>query len=277
MKLVTYREDNGTRAGLLKGDRVSPLPFASVDDLLRSGQLSDAESLVGSRGEELSLADLHLAPVVTQPSKIICLGLNYASHIAEMGRDTPTYPTLFAKFSDTLTGPTDVLELPETATEIDWEAELAIVIGRTAFRASPAEARFAIAGFTVLNDVTARDWQRRTSQWLQGKNFHASTPVGPALVTCDEIGEGDNLNLSCLVNDEVVQRASTSDLAFGPADTVAYISSVMTLRPGDVIATGTPGGVGAGMSPQRFLQDGDVLTTRIEGLGDCRNLFSRAD
>jgi acylpyruvate hydrolase len=159
---------------------------------------------------------------------------------------------------------------------LDWEAELAIVIGRPQSRASRSEARAGIAGYTVLNDVSARDWQNRTSQWLQGKNFDATTPVGPALVTPDEVGHATDLKVTCLVNDEVVQDASTAELVFGPVEAVEYISEAMSLHPGDIIATGTPAGVGAGRDPRRFLSHGDVLTTRIEGLGECRNHCVRA-
>lgn len=271
MQLVTFREGTATRAGLLDAGRVRPLPFASVDDALRGSALQELHGLAEPRAGAPDLAAVELAPLVVRPGKVVCVGQNYAGHIAEMGRTPPTHPTLFAKFASTLTGAHDDIELHEPSTQWDWEAELAIVIGRSILRASATEARAAIAGFTVLNDVTARDWQKRTAQWLQGKNFDGTTPLGPALVTADEVGDGSGLRISCSIDDEVVQDSSTSDLVFGPVDVVAYVSQAMSLQPGDVIATGTPAGVGTGRTPPRFLQHGEVLTTRIDGLGECRN------
>lgn len=273
MRLVTYRQDGSTRAGAVEGKYVRPLPFASVDELLRAVDPEDAAKAAEGGDAVLDLMDLDLAPVVTGPGKIVCLGLNYAGHIAEMRREKPTYPTLFAKFASTLTGPYDDIAVPNATSALDWEAELAIVIGRPVRGATHAQARAAIAGYTILNDVSARDWQGRTTQWLQGKNFDATTPIGPVLVTADEVGDASDFSVSCLVNGEVVQEASTKDLVFDPVEAVAYISGAMSLQPGDVIATGTPAGVGAGRDPQRFLVVGDVLTTRIDGLGECRNLF----
>jgi acylpyruvate hydrolase len=212
---------------------------------------------------------LDYAPVVTRPGKIVCVGVNYAAHIAEMGRETPEFPTLFAKFPEALIGAYDDVVLPAASEAVDWEAELAVVIGTRVRHADGVAAEAAIAGYTVLNDVTARDWQYRTLQWLQGKTFEATTPIGPELVTPDEAGTG--LALTCAVNGETVQSANTSDLVFGPAATIAYVSTILTLQPGDVIALGTPGGVGHARKRPRYLQPGQVLTTAIFGLGECRN------
>ncbi|MEU6192199.1 fumarylacetoacetate hydrolase family protein [Streptomyces sp. NPDC047061] len=214
---------------------------------------------------------MEYAPLVPHPSKILCVGLNYKDHIAEMGRETPEYPTLFGKFADTLLGAEDDLVLPAESGAVDWEAELAVVVGRTVRHASTAEAVAAIAGFTVANDVSARDWQRRTGQWLQGKAFEATTPLGPVLVTGEEVDAAADLEISCMVDGVVKQRSRTSQLLFGPADIVAYVSRFTTLRPGDVLLTGTPGGVGAGREPAEFLTPGQVLTTTVEGIGSCHN------
>ncbi|MGH9021720.1 MAG: fumarylacetoacetate hydrolase family protein, partial [Acidimicrobiia bacterium] len=182
MRLITFRTPGGTRAGRQEGDQVVELPFADVGGLLASGPSwrRDAEAADGPR---LSLAALELAPVVTAPRKIICLGLNYETHIREMGGDLPEYPTIFAKFARCLIGARDPIVLPLASQQLDWEAELAFVIGADVRHASREKAAAAIAGFTVLNDVSARDYQQRTLQWLQGKTFESTTPVGPALVT----------------------------------------------------------------------------------------------
>lgn len=176
---------------------------------------------------------------------------------------------MFAKYPEALVGAYDDIVLPTASTAIDWEAELAVVVGTRVRHADEATAEAAIAGFAVLNDVTARDWQYRTMQWLQGKTFESTTPFGPELVTPDEAGVG--LDLSCAIDGEQVQGANTADLVFGPAATIAYVSTVLTLNPGDVLALGTPGGVGHARKPPRYLTPGQVLTTAVAGLGECRN------
>jgi acylpyruvate hydrolase len=187
-----------------------------------------------------------------------------------MGRELPSHPTLFNKYARALVGAYDDVTLPASSTQMDWEAELGVVIGAEVRHADTEQARAAIAGYTVLNDVTARDWQYRTLQWLQGKTFEATTPFGPELVTSDEAGTG--LELTCALNGETVQSANTADLVFGPVETIAYVSTILTLRPGDVLALGTPGGVGHARKPPRYLAPGAVLTTAIAGLGECCNV-----
>jgi acylpyruvate hydrolase len=186
-----------------------------------------------------------------------------------MGRETPEYPTLFAKYAEALIGAYDDVVLPAASDAVDWEGELAVVLGATVRHADEAAAAAAIAGYSVLNDVTARDWQYRTLQWLQGKTFEATTPLGPELVTPEEAGT--DLALTCAVDGEVVQSANTSDMVFGAVATIAYVSTILTLHPGDVLALGTPGGVGHARKPPRYLTAGAVLTTTIAGLGECRN------
>ena len=213
------------------------------------------------------------APVVPRPGKVVCVGLNYRNHIREMGRDLPEFPTLFSKYADALVGATDDIVRPPETEAFDWECELAIVVGTPVRRARGTDAERAIAGFAVLNDVTCRDWQFRTKEWLQGKSWESTTPLGPYLVTPDELpgGARPSLEISTKVDGETVQKDTTGDLLFDPVALVEYVSTMVTLRPGDVIATGTPGGVGHARTPPRYLAAGQVLTTEISGLGRCDN------
>jgi acylpyruvate hydrolase len=267
MRLATIRTQYGTTAARLDGDVLIPLEAGDVGELLAAG----GERPRRERAAPVPVAEADFAPIVPRPDKIICVGLNYRAHILETGRELPEYPTLFAKFADTLLGPRDDLVLPSVSEKVDWEVELGAVIGRPIYRATPAEAATAIAGYTVVNDVSMRDWQRRTLQWLQGKAFEHTTPAGPYLVTPDEVGNAADLEVRCEVDGAVMQQSRTSDLLFGPAEIAAYASQVITLRPGDLIATGTPGGVGNARQPPVYLQPGNVLRTWIEGLGECLN------
>ncbi|HEV7861726.1 MAG TPA: fumarylacetoacetate hydrolase family protein [Acidimicrobiia bacterium] len=277
MRLATIRRPDGTTvAARLEGDELVALPYPDVAALLAEPGWRDLAT-TPSAGSRVALAQADLAPAV-RPGKVICVGLNYRSHIEEMGRDFPSHPTLFIKFADTLTGPYDDLVVPRTSNEVDWEVELGVVIGRPTRNVDEAEAAARIAGYTVVNDVSMRDWQWRTTQWDQGKNFEASTPVGPFVVTGDEVGDPDakgavDLEVTCRVDGETMQTGRTGDLLFNPAAIVAYVSQFTTLRPGDLIATGTPGGVGAGRNPKVFLTPGQTLETAIEGIGTCRNLM----
>ena len=268
MKLATIRTASGTAAVRVDGEQAVELGPADVGQLLQREGWRDRAA--AATGPSHALGDVVYAPPVPRPSKIICVGLNYRSHIREMGRELPAYPTLFAKFASALLGANDDIVLPGVSDQVDWEAELGVIIGSPARRASASQAAGAIAGYTIVNDVSMRDWQWRTSEWLQGKSFEASTPVGPWLVTEDELGTG-GLDLRCEVDGEVRQHANTSDLLFSPADIVAYISQFTTLEPGDLIATGTPGGVGAGREPTVFLRHGQTLVTAIDGLGRLSN------
>ncbi len=268
MRFATIRTDQGTTAARLDGEVLIPLAAADVGELLAAGEGRIRER-EGTPPVPVPEADF--APLVTRPGKVLCVGLNYRSHILETGRELPEYPTLFAKFADTLMGPGDDLVLPPVSERIDWEVELGVVIGQPVYRATPEQAAAAIAGYTVINDVSMRDWQRRTLQWLQGKMFEHTTPVGPYLVTPDEVDNAIDLEVRCVVDSAVMQQSRTSDLLFGPAEIVSYASQAITLRPGDLIATGTPGGVGDARKPPVYLQPGNVLRTWIEGLGECVN------
>jgi acylpyruvate hydrolase len=267
MRFATIRTQQGTTAARLDGDVLIPLACADVGELLAAGgSVADRE-----RPNPVPAAEADFAPVVPRPSKVICVGLNYRAHILETGRELPEYPTLFAKFADSLLGARDELVLPAVSERVDWEVELGVVIGRPLYRATPEQAAAAIGGYTVVNDVSMRDWQRRTTQFLQGKMFERSTPAGPYLVTPDEAGNAGDLEVRCEVDGVVMQQGRTSDMLFGPAQIAAYASQVITLRPGDLIATGTPAGVGDARKPPVYLRPGNVLRTWIEGLGECVN------
>ncbi|MCU1546335.1 MAG: hypothetical protein JWP30_1435 [Homoserinimonas sp.] len=271
MKLATLRTTNGTVAVRIDGDTV--VEITGVPDvgalLAQAGWRDVAESAAGTTYALDSIEPKQWAPVVPKPGKMLCAGLNYRNHILEMGRELPEYPTLFAKYPEALIGAFDDIELPAVSDQVDWEGELAVIIGAPARRVSEEEASASIAGYAVLNDVTMRDYQYRTLQWLQGKTFENTTPFGPFLVTADEWTPGPVMRT--VVDGDIVQETSTGDLVFTSEKLISYISDILTLNPGDVIATGTPGGVGHARKPARYLQDGSTLVTEIEGLGSQSN------
>jgi len=269
MRFATIRTPAGTTAARLDGDVLVPLAATDVGALLADGGGPAAAERTGAA--PVPASEARFATLIPQPSKVLCVGLNYRSHILETGRDLPEYPTLFAKFAQTLLGAHDDLVLPSVSGRVDWEVELGVVIGRPIYRATRDEAAAAIAGYTVTNDVSMRDWQRRTLQWLQGKMFERSTPVGPYLVTGDEVGDAADLEVRCEVDGAVMQQSRTSDLLFGPAEIAAYASQAITLLPGDLLLTGTPGGVGDARKPPVYLQPGQTLRTVVGGLGECVN------
>lgn len=272
MKLATIRTlDGTTRAVRVEDDVLVDLGAADLGSFLSRPDW--AERAAAATEPATHVRGATFAPVVPRPGKIVCVGLNYRTHIREMGRDLPEYPTLFAKFADTLVGATDDIVKPPESTQFDWEGELAVVLGKAVRRARGDEAEQAIAGFAVLNDITCRDWQFRTREWLQGKNWETTTPLGPHLVTPDELSGGvrPELDISTRVDGETVQKDTTGDLLFDPVALVEYVSTMTTLRPGDIIATGTPGGVGHARQPGRYLEAGQTVTTEISGLGRCVN------
>jgi len=272
MRLATIRTESGMSAVRIDGDEAVECGASDVGTLLAS---ADWRARAGAAdGPRHPLADLSYAPVVPRPGKIICVGLNYRSHISEMGRQLPKYPTLFAKYPEALIGAFDPLTLPAESDQVDWEVELAVVVGRRVRHANADAAVDAIAGYSIINDVTLRDWQYRTSEWLQGKTFEATAPFGPHLVTTDEIAP--NAKISCLIDGEVVQDSTIADLLFGPVDLIRYISTILTLDPGDVIATGTTGGVGHARTPPRYLKSGETLVGRIDDIGETVNPVGRA-
>ena len=266
MRWATIRTPDGTRAARVESNTLVELDARDVGELLAHGTAAP------ETGTEHDALTADYAPVVTHPGKIICQGLNYGSHILEMGHDLPTHPTLFAKFREALIGAHDDIVLPARSDAVDWEAELALVIGASVRHATTDEAAAAIAGFTVANDVSMRDWQNRSLEWLQGKTWEHSTPVGPWLVTPDEVGGvAPDLAIRCEVDGEIRQDARTTDLVFSAVDLVAYVSEFVTLEPGDLLLTGTPAGVGHGMTPPVYLQAGQVVRTVIEGVGELLN------
>lgn len=273
MKLATVRGAEGTRAVRVEADRYVDLGFPDVRRLLEAPGWTE---LAAADGPALSL-DTPLAAVVPEPGKVLCVGLNYRSHIVEMGRDLPEHPTLFAKFADALIGPGDDIVAAPESDMVDWEAELVVVIGATVRRADAETAAAAIAGFTAMNDVTMRDWQFRTREWLQGKMWEATTPVGPYVVTPDELPGGVRPELATRLTVDGVEKqsANTSDLIFDPVALVRYISTITTLRPGDLILTGTNGGVGHARSPQEFLWGGETVEITIEGIGTLTNTIRK--
>jgi acylpyruvate hydrolase len=271
MKLATVRTPIGTVAVRVDEVRLVETGHTDVGELLaRPGWQEIAAS---ASGAEHALDGAEFAPLVPRPGKVVCVGLNYRNHILEMGRELPEFPTLFTKYAESLIGATDDIALAPESDAVDWEAELAVVVGATVRRARGAEAEAAIAGFAVLNDVTMRDWQYRTPMWDQGKTWESTTPLGPFLVTPDELPGGVRpvLDLAGYVDGERVQHASTGDLVFDPVHLVEYVSTIVTLRPGDIIASGTPGGVGHARRPPRYLSDGTVLITEIQHLGRTEN------
>jgi acylpyruvate hydrolase len=269
MRFATVRTASGTSAARLEGDDLVLLNSSDVGALLAAGDLDRAGH--DEAGGSIKVADADFATLVTRPSKVFCVGLNYRSHILETGNTLPDYPTLFAKFTAALIGAHDDIILPSVSQRADWEVEICVVIGSPLRHASPEEAQVGIAGYTVLNDISIRDYQRRTSQWLQGKTFEHTTPVGPYLVTGDEIGDGLDLEVRCEVDGEVMQLDRTSELVFGALDVVTYCSDVLTLQPGDLLSLGTTGGVGDARDPKVSLKAGQVVRTVIEGIGECLN------
>lgn len=272
MRLSTLRlEDGRTAAARRDGDEWVLLPHDNVCTLLETGQ-DWQQRAAAYDGTRLPVQGADLAPVTPHPNKIICLGLNYRSHVEEIGRPIPEFPTLFAKFDGSLIGAHDDIHMPSVSDHLDWEAELGVVIGAPARNVSADSALDFVAGYTVINDISVRDWQMRTGEYLAGKTFEGTTPVGPELVTADEVPlGGSGLEIGCRVDDVVMQKGHTSDLIFDVATAIAYISQIITLLPGDLIATGTPGGVGTGRSPKIFLKPGQVVHTWIEGIGDLHN------
>ncbi|NEC29110.1 fumarylacetoacetate hydrolase family protein [Streptomyces sp. SID8111] len=274
MKLATLRTGGTTRAVKLYGDVLVDLGAPDLGALLAEEDWAGRAAAAASDGATTyPVAGADFAPVVPAPSKVVCVGLNYRNHIQEMGRDLPEHPTLFAKFADSLIGARDDIARPDETVQFDWEVELAVVVGKKVRRARGADAEQAIAGFTVLNDITCRDWQFRTREWLQGKMWDSSTPVGPYLVTPDELPGGVRpaLDVSLTVDGELMQSDTTGDLLFDPVDLVEYVSTVTRLNPGDIIATGTPGGVGHARKPARYLLGGERVVTEIQGIGRLEN------
>ncbi|TCJ33507.1 fumarylacetoacetate hydrolase family protein [Parafrankia sp. BMG5.11] len=275
MRLARMRTSEGPRV-VVSLDGVTFLsPFETFGTAFAAGILENpGEHAVA---EISAPVEVSLLPAADPVSKVICVGHNYRDHILELGHPLPEYPNVFSKFPEALVGPADPIVLSPEAKAWDWEAELALVIGRRARRVSPREAGAFIAGYTVANDVSARDWQRRGTQWLLGKTFERTTPIGPWIVAGTVVDPRDGLTVTCSVDGVEKQRASTKDLVFPPDVLVSYLSHVLALRPGDIVLTGTPGGVGVARQPAEFLAPGSVVVTTVSELGTLRNVCVEAD
>jgi 2-keto-4-pentenoate hydratase/2-oxohepta-3-ene-1,7-dioic acid hydratase in catechol pathway len=279
MRLVTYRGDGEERAGVqtesgvLDAARILGLDQVSVRQLIADRRLEELGGAVAATDAE-PVSGAELLPPLPDPDKIICIGLNYRSHAAEAGIDPPEQPTFFAKFRNALAPPDATVQLPAASEKVDYEAEIAFVIGRRSKEIEADEALDAVAGYTLLNDLSARDLQFATPQWMPGKVFDGSAPCGPAIVTPDEAGPPDSISFALDLNGERLQDASTSDLIFSTPELVARLSRLMTLEPGDIVSTGTPSGVGSVREPRVWLKPGDEISITSPALGELRTTMA---
>jgi acylpyruvate hydrolase len=287
MRIVSYRNNGPWRAGIaheslfVDAAALNPLRHEfppTVRGLLESGPanvatvLQRAERVLESRDEQLTrVEDVEIGPPVPDPDKIICLGLNYREHAAELQMDVSRVPTFFAKFRNALGGPESPIVLPRISAQVDYEGELAVVIGRRCKDVPQHEALEVVAGYTIMNDVSARDLQMQTSQWTAGKTPDTFAPMGPGIVPASAIADPQHLQITTRVNGVVLQEGNTTDMIFPVAWTIAFLSSLMTLEPGDLISTGTPPGVGFKRQPPVFLKAGDLVEIEIERIGAIRN------
>jgi 2-keto-4-pentenoate hydratase/2-oxohepta-3-ene-1,7-dioic acid hydratase in catechol pathway len=260
MRLVSFSTPEGPRAGVLRDGRVFDAG-RTLPSLLWSGEVPAAE------GEGIPLDDIELLPPIGRPGKLICIGLNYRGHAEEQGIEPPETPTFFAKFPTSLAAPGATVRLPRWSSKVDYEAEVAFVIGDRCKDVPASEALSHVAGYTLLNDLSARDYQFKTPQWMPGKTFDGAAPCGPALVTPDEAGPADAIEIELLLNGERMQASSTADLVHSIPALIEYLSMLMTLEPGDLVATGTPAGVGSLREPKVWLKAGDQVEVRSPQLG----------
>ncbi len=278
MKLATFTESGRTRVGVVQGDAIVDLSAAAPDlptemcALLAGGPDALAAAARAADGAPtLALADVRLEAPVLRPPKILAIGLNYADHVAESGMEPPKLPMVFNKQSTSVVGPADPFHMPRASTALDYEGELGFVIGRRCRHVPRERAAEVIAGYTVVNDVSVRDWQLRVPTWTMGKSFDTRCPLGPWIVTGDELPDPHSLDIKTWVNGELRQSSNTKHLIFDCFALVEHLSTAFTLEPGDVIPTGTPAGVGIGMKPPRLLQVGDVVKIAIDGVGEIEN------
>jgi acylpyruvate hydrolase len=266
MRLVTFDAGSGPRPGLLRDGRAHEArgDDATIEEILASRPLSRVEPV----GEGVPLEEVDLLPPITRPGKIVCIGLNYRAHAEEQGAEPPEVPTFFAKFANALAPPGATVALPTLSQKVDYEAEVAFVIGDRCKDVPAAEALEHLAGYTLLNDLSARDYQFKTPQWMPGKTFDGSAPCGPALVTPDEAGSHDAIGIALDLNGERMQESSTADLIHSIPALVEYLSMLMTLEPGDIVATGTPAGVGSVRDPRVWLKPGDEVVVSSPQLGE---------
>jgi len=273
MRLIRFGPRGAEKPGLLQGDHIVDLRkiFPEMPDIGESFFANGWIEKISQVSEPGQKIKVRLGCPVHRPSKIICLGKNYAEHAKEGGFEKPGKPLIFCKSPNALNGPFDPIIMPKSSEQVDWEVELALVIGRKGKRIKKSEALDYIAGYTVMNDVSGRDVQFADTQWFRGKSFDSFAPLGPALVTGDEIGNIHNLGLTAKVNGKIMQDGNTGEMIFGIHDIIENISEDITLMPGDIISTGTPSGVGIFRDPPVTLKSGDVVECRIEKIGSILN------
>lgn len=280
MKLVSFRKDGRSAYGIVEGDGIvdAHARFGGDHPTLRS--LLDPQGLkalaaLAGTSADVALASVELLPVVPDPEKIFCIGVNYMSHLIETGRPKPDHPMVFLRVASSQLGHLQPMVKPDESEQLDFEGELAVVIGKGGRRIAKADALDHVAGYACYNDGSIRDWQKHTTQFAPGKNFDRTGAFGPWLVTSDEIGDPSTLNIWTRLNGEVMQEAPLSDLVFDIPTLIAYLSSFATLSPGDVIVTGTTGGVGAFRTPQLWMKPGDVVEIEVDRIGVLRNPIAR--
>ena len=278
MRVVTYEDAGKARPGIVKEDTVVDLAGAgirSVIELIEAGAegLARAAKLATNAPREAQrpLQNLKLLAPIPKPGKLICVGLNYLDHAKETGSEIPKVPTIFNKFNTAVIGPGANIVLPRVSKAPDFEAEFAFVIGRGGRNIAKDAWKDHVFGYTLVNDVTARDYQRATTQWLMGKTFDTFAPMGPWIVTADEIADPHDLDIQLEIDGEILQDSNTRELIFKVPDLIAFLSSVFTLEPGDIVSTGTPSGVGFARKPPRYLRAGEEITVRIPGIGELKN------
>jgi 2-keto-4-pentenoate hydratase/2-oxohepta-3-ene-1,7-dioic acid hydratase in catechol pathway len=283
MRLVSFDAGDGARAGVLEGERVVDAWAAlgephrgSLRELVGDGRVDDLRATVGNSGTPAHpRAAVSLLAPIPDPDKIVCIGLNYGKHAAEGGMEVPASPTIFAKYRNALAAPGSVVWLPANSRKVDYEAEVAFVVGRRAKDVAEAEALDYVAGYTLLNDLSARDLQFATPQWMSGKVFDGSAPCGPALVTLEEAGPHDGIEIRLTLNGEQMHSASTADLIVSVPALLSHLSRLMTLEPGDIVSTGTPDGVGSVRDPRVWLGDGDEIAIESPTLGRLETTLAR--
>ena len=282
MKLLSFSDGGESRLGVLQDDGSiadvckadAEIP-TTIKGLFAAG--SDAMDRVKAAAAGISTENVlnrsgvDIGPPIPDPGKILCIGINYKDHIEETNSETPEFPVVFAKYANTIVGPEADVQLPTYSTKVDYEAEFAVVIGKTARNVAKEDALDHVGGYTCLNDVSARDLQQRTSQWVMGKSPDTFAPIGPVVVTSDDVPDPHSLDIKLRLNGETMQSSNTKHLLFRVEDLIADIARVITLDPGDIISTGTPGGVGAAREPAVFLKPGDSMEVEISSIGILRN------
>lgn len=271
MKIVSFEHHGRARYGVIEGDQIVVAPADGPADLKAALAANGVAQVVSGATERVALSDVSLLPVLPNPGKILCVGHNYEDHRKETGRAKVDHPSIFTRWADTLVAASQPIVRPRESTDLDYEGELAIVIGKGGRRISKETALDHVAGYAIANDASVRDWQWHTHQFTPGKNFPNTCALGPWLMTADELGPLDEHRITTTVNGQVVQDAGFDQMIFSVADIIAYCSGFTTLSPGDVILTGTPGGVGAKRTPPLWLKPGDVVEVSVTGLGVLTN------